>query len=75
MLWVMLAMAPSLQLQVIVVFISPLSVGAVTAHCPTLLEAPQSAQGVPKGLEARQEEAKCLGKQLLNGRLLVGSRV
>lgn len=53
-------------------FISPLSVGAVTAHCLTLLEVPQSAQGVLKGLEARQEEAKSLGKQLLNE---AGSRV
>lgn len=34
-------------------FISPVSVGPVTALCLTLLEVPLSAQGVLKGLEAR----------------------
>lgn len=56
--------------------ISPLSVAAVTALCLTLLEVPLSAQGVLKGLEARlSSRGRSLGKQLLNARLLVGSRV
>lgn len=56
--------------------ISPLSVAAVTALCLTLLEVPLSAQRVLKGLEARlSSRGRSLGKQLLNARLLVGSRV
>lgn len=59
-------------------FISAVSVGAVTALCLTLLEVLLSAQGVLKGLEASSAggvAALPLGKQLLNARLLVRSRV
>lgn len=58
-------------------FISPISVGAVTALCLTLLEVPLSAQGVLKGWRqglAGGLAALPLRKQLLNAGLLVGSR-
>lgn len=67
----LLAIATPLQLQVTVVFISPVSVGAVTALCLTLLEVPLTAQGAGRA----RRRARSLGKQLLNARLLTGSRV